>query len=85
MTILSSRRVYKPNTGSPILGKGVKQMLKLFVLLQSRVMELRDRQDGQAFAEYGLLLAIVAVAMIAVLIVFKGALASAFNTVSNAL
>jgi len=60
-------------------------MLKLFVLLQSRVMELRDRQDGQAFAEYGLLLAIVAVAMIAVLIVFKGALASAFNTVSNAL
>ena len=60
-------------------------MLKLFVTLQSRVMELRDRQEGQAFAEYGLLLAIVAIGLLAVLLVFRNALIGVFNTVANAL
>jgi len=60
-------------------------MLKLFVTLQSRVMELRDRQEGQAFAEYGLLLAIVAIGLLVVLAVFRNALIGVFNTVANAL
>ena len=60
-------------------------MLKLFVSLQSRVMELRDRQEGQAFAEYGLLLAIVAIGLLVVLAVFRNALIGVFNTVANAL
>ena len=60
-------------------------MLKLFVSLQSRVMELRDRQEGQAFAEYGLLLAIVAIGLLAVLAIFRNALIGVFNTVANAL
>jgi len=60
-------------------------MLKLFVTLQSRVMELRDRQEGQAFAEYGLLLAIVAIGLLVVLAVFRDALIGVFNTVANAL
>ena len=36
-------------------------MLKIFTALQLRVMDLRDRQEGQTFAEYGLILALIAI------------------------
>ena len=36
-------------------------MLKLFIALQNRVAELRDREEGQTFVEYGVLIAIVAI------------------------
>jgi pilus assembly protein Flp/PilA len=35
-------------------------MLKIFTALQLRAMNLRDREEGQTFAEYGLLLALIA-------------------------
>jgi Flp pilus assembly pilin Flp len=64
--------------------KGVKQMLKFFVALQNRVAELRDRQDGQAYVEYGVLLAIVAIGLIATMGLFKTDLVNAFDKVRTA-
>ena len=60
-------------------------MLKLFVSLQSRVMDLRDRQDGQAFAEYGLILAIIAIGLFVALGFLKDQLVSVFDTVASKL
>ena len=60
-------------------------MLKLFVSLQTRVMELRDRQDGQAFAEYGLILAIIAIGLFVALDFLRGQLVTVFDTVASKL
>lgn len=60
-------------------------MTKLFIAAYSRFMDLRDREEGQTFAEYGVILAIVAVAMITVLALFKDDLKVAFDTVGDAL
>jgi Flp pilus assembly pilin Flp len=60
-------------------------MLKLFVALQNRVAELRDREEGQAYVEYGVLIAVVAIAMIAVFIAFRTQLTTAFNNLAGAL
>jgi len=57
-------------------------MLKLFVSLQNTLAGLRDREDGQAFAEYGVLLAVVAIGMIAVLGIFRGDIADWFDALS---
>jgi Flp pilus assembly pilin Flp len=54
-------------------------MLKLFVSLQSRFMELRESEKGQAYVEYGILLAIVAVGLIAILGTFRNDIIAAFN------
>jgi Flp pilus assembly pilin Flp len=58
-------------------------MLKLFVALQNRFAELRDREEGQAYVEYGVLLAIVAIGLIVTLGVFKGDIISAFNKIGD--
>lgn len=67
------------------LGKGVKQMLKLFCVVQNRIAELRDREEGQTFVEYGVLIAIVAIGAIALLLVFRGKLGDAFGTLGDKL
>jgi len=56
-------------------------------------MELRNRlaridmrsEDGQTMTEYGVLLALIAVGVIAVLIVLGPKIADAFTSVSNSL
>jgi Flp pilus assembly pilin Flp len=60
-------------------------MLKTFVALQLRLFELRDREDGQAFAEYGVLLAVVAIGMIVALGIFRGQIESAFSAIGSSL
>ena len=60
-------------------------MLKLFVALQSRYMDLRTREEGQAFTEYAVILAVVGIALAGVLLIFKNTLATTFTNVSNAL
>ena len=60
-------------------------MLNFFVALQNRVSELRNREDGQTFVEYGVLIAIVAIGAIALLLVFRGDLADAFDALGNSL
>jgi Flp pilus assembly pilin Flp len=61
----------------------VNQMLKLFIAAQTRWMELRENEKGQAYVEYGILLAIVAVGLIVVLTAFSGKIGDAFNALAN--
>ena len=58
-------------------------------------MELRDwyeliriqlkREEGQTMAEYGLLIALIAILLVATLLVFKDALITTFTNISNKL
>ncbi|MCW2964117.1 MAG: Flp/Fap pilin component [Actinomycetia bacterium] len=58
-------------------------------------MEFRDwyellriqlkREEGQTMAEYGLLIALIAVLLIGTLVLFKGALVNTFTSVTNSL
>lgn len=49
------------------------------------VQELR-REDGQTLAEYGLIMAVIAVAIVVLaLIAFRGAIVSAFNGATSCL
>lgn len=60
-------------------------MLKLFVGLQNRLFDLRDREEGQAYVEYGVLVAIVALGLIVGMTAFRTQLASAFAAVGGKL
>ena len=40
-------------------------------------------EEGQALSEYGLLIAVIAIAVIAVMIVFRNRLAKVFQTATN--
>ena len=69
----------------PNIGKGVKQMLKFIVPLQLRLMELRDREEGQAFAEYAVLVAVVAIGLIVGMGLFAGQIKAEFTKIGNLL
>ena len=60
-------------------------MLKLWVSLQNRIAELRDREEGQTYVEYAVLIAIVAVGAVALLIAFRGDISKAFTDLGNAI
>lgn len=45
---------------------------------------LKD-ESGQALSEYGLLVALIAVALIATLVAFRGTLITKFNTITNSI
>jgi pilus assembly protein Flp/PilA len=60
-------------------------MLKIFTALQLRAMDLRDREEGQTFAEYGLILALIALVVIAAVIVIGTQLDLTFDGIGNAL
>ncbi len=53
--------------------------------LYLRALAVRDREEGQAMAEYGIIIALVAVLLIGTLIIFKDALVSTFTTISGSL
>jgi pilus assembly protein Flp/PilA len=53
--------------------------------LYLRAVAVRDREEGQAMAEYGVILALIAVGVIAVLIILGPKIAGAFTKVSNAI
>ena len=59
-------------------------MLKFFISLQTRITELRDRQEGQAYVEYGVLLALVAVGLIVTVGLFRNDIIAAFNDIRTA-
>ena len=58
-------------------------------------MELRDwyelgriqlkREEGQTMAEYGLLIALIAILLVSTLLLFKGALITTFTNITNSL
>ena len=56
-------------------------MLKIFVALQNRFAELRDREEGQAYVEYGVLLAIVAIGLIVTMGYFRNDVIGAFDRI----
>jgi Flp pilus assembly pilin Flp len=59
-------------------------MLKLFIALQTRVTGLRDRQEGQAYVEYGVLLALVAIGLIVTVGLFRDEIIQAFKDITTA-
>jgi len=64
-------------------------MLKYFVAVQSYAMnafdELRTREDGQTMAEYGVVLAVIAVGIIVALTALSGGITRALNAVTAVL
>jgi pilus assembly protein Flp/PilA len=61
-------------------------MLKYFVAVQSYAMnavdDLRNREDGQTMAEYGVVLAVIAVGIIVALTALSGGITNALNKVT---
>jgi pilus assembly protein Flp/PilA len=57
-------------------------MLKLFVSIQNRLAELRD-EEGQTMAEYGVILALITVAVVATITLLGTAIDDAFKSVLN--
>ena len=49
------------------------------------LLSLRENRDGQAMVEYGLILALIAVAVIAVVTLLGGQIKNMFGSISNAL
>ena len=60
-------------------------MTKFFASLHNTLYRLRTREEGQAFAEYGLIIALVAVALIVALGVFKDDIKAVLDDIGNAL
>ena len=57
-------------------------------MLEFAIQWVKDnikREEGQAMAEYGIILAIVAVAVVATLILFREGIKTTLNSVVNAL
>ena len=60
-------------------------VLRILVGLQEVAAKTRD-EEGQTLAEYGLIMAVIAVAVvIAAVVAFRGAIVSAFNQATNCL
>ncbi len=60
-------------------------MLKAFTYVQTLAAELRARQEGQTMAEYGVVLAVITVALIALFATLSDQIGNALNDVINAL
>jgi len=59
-------------------------MLKLFVSLQNRLPELRN-EEGQTMAEYGVVLAVITLVIVATLLLLSGAINTALSKVITVL
>jgi Flp pilus assembly pilin Flp len=59
-------------------------MLKLFVSIQNRLAELRD-EEGQTMAEYGVVLAVITLVIVATLLLLSGAINTALSKVITVL
>lgn len=57
-------------------------MMALFVSLQNRLASLR-KEEGQAMVEYGIILALIAVVLIATLVLLEDQLTAAFTYIKN--
>jgi Flp pilus assembly pilin Flp len=60
-------------------------MLKYFVAAQSFLTELRNRQEGQTMAEYGVVLAVITVAAVGVFSLLSGEIRGAIDAVIDLL
>ena len=64
-------------------------MLKLFSFAQTLTVDvvsaLRRREEGQTMAEYGVVLAVITLAVIAAITLLAGNVSNAINSVANIL
>jgi Flp pilus assembly pilin Flp len=60
-------------------------LLKSFVYLQSHLAQLRTREEGQTMAEYGVVLAVICVAIITALVLLRQQIAAAIQAVVDTL
>jgi len=59
--------------------------LKVLVAIQSLETKVKD-EEGQTLAEYGLIMAVIAVAVVvAAVVAFRGAIVTAFNSATDCL
>jgi Flp pilus assembly pilin Flp len=68
--------------------KEVNSMLKLVAAAHGRVMnawDLRNRQEGQTMAEYGVVLAVLTIATVAIFTALSGGITNAVQRVINLL
>ncbi len=60
-------------------------MLKLFILAQVAADALRRRQEGQTMAEYGIVLAVITIAVIGAITLLAGNIRGALESVAGIL
>ena len=65
--------------------KGGELVLKLFAFTQASAANLRTREEGQTMAEYGVVLAVITLAVVAALTLLSDNVRSAIEGVANIL
>ena len=60
-------------------------MLNLFVRLHATLTSLRNREEGQTMAEYGVVLGVITIALVAVFGLLADDIEGALNAVRNVL
>ncbi len=60
-------------------------MTKFFASLHNRLFELRSREEGQTFAEYALIIALVAILLITATLFFQGKVDAVLSQIGNRL
>ena len=60
-------------------------MDRVYATLTRWYFEVRDRQEGQAAVEYGVLVALIIAVSVAIIATLGGKITTAFTTVSNKL
>lgn len=60
-------------------------MLKLFTFVEVIGGSLRNREEGQTMAEYGVVLAVITLAVIAAITLLAGNVSNALNAVAGVL
>jgi Flp pilus assembly pilin Flp len=63
----------------------VSSLLKLFVFAQAYAAELHAREEGQTMAEYGVVLAVVTIAVIGAITLLSSNVRNAITSVANIL
>jgi Flp pilus assembly pilin Flp len=63
----------------------VTQMLKLFTFVQIAAASLREREEGQTMAEYGVVLAVITLAVIGAITLLSDNVRSAIENVASIL
>ena len=69
----------------PELTREVNQMLKLSAFMQVAADSLRKREEGQTMAEYGVVLAVIVLAVIGAITLLSDNVRSAIESVANIL
>jgi Flp pilus assembly pilin Flp len=63
----------------------VNQVLKLFTFVQAAADSLRRREEGQTMAEYGVVLAVITLAVIGAITLLSDNVRNAIESVANIL